>query len=149
MKIIGIDPGETTGVCVWRYPQEQHSVVPLRMDSFDLQTLELPLWKGLDKLLVDQQPDIVVYENFRLFSHKANQKKWSEFPTVQTIGVIKYLCDLHNIKLVKQSPKDKALYSDKRLKELNLYDKRSPHERDAIRHALFWATKSFDREDVI
>uniref|UniRef100_A0A6M3J3J4 Holliday junction resolvase RuvC n=1 Tax=viral metagenome TaxID=1070528 RepID=A0A6M3J3J4_9ZZZZ len=91
MKILAIDPGQTTGV--------------LLMDTHTGSTLgaELRLWERLDALIQRTKPDVIVYEAFRLYPHLAKAQIGKSFPTVQVIGVIKYLANQACIPTVEQT----------------------------------------------
>ena len=54
-------------------------------------------------------PDVVVYENFELFKHKAKQQIGSKFETVQAIGIIISWCKRNGADLIEQRPTIKPI----------------------------------------
>ena len=150
MIVLALDPGKSTGVAVLDYPEEEKPN-PLSManpnEMLKLST-EKHLWYGINELLEEYNPDIVVYESFRLYKHKSKQKINSEMPTSKVIGVIAYLTELCGIPNYRQSANlGKGFYDDKKLKMMDLYDLGSPHKRDSLRHALHYVTFNLGKED--
>jgi len=130
MIIHAYDPGETTGHAI--YNASNHKFVTAG-DFPDMQ--EVGMWG---------QPDLVIIEAFKLYSWKANSKKWSSFPEVEVIGALKFWCLRNNVKFVEQGADCKQLFSDDKLKALNLWKSYSRHARDAMRHALYYTTCAGD-----
>jgi len=88
MIIVSLDPGNTTGVTIYR-------------DS-ELEFLET---KDLDEtyqLIVDTKPDVVVFEDYKIYPTKALDQSWSQVYPVQVIGVIKLVSILQGIPYVIQ-----------------------------------------------
>lgn len=121
MKILAIDPGETTGVCLFKSPQK-----------FKTKSLGKS-FKEVADLIYSTTPDFVVYERFTLYPSHAKALVWDEMYTSQTIGVIRYVCELLNIPTVVQSASDKefAVYPKD-------YKFPNNHERDAYGHAWYY-----------
>lgn len=93
MKVLAIDPGGMNGVA-W-FDDE------FNMAGYDQVKLEdLPVWLHEHT----PRPDLIVYENFRLWKHKANQQSGSDMPASQAVGMIKSHASIYKIKLVDQSP---------------------------------------------
>lgn len=120
-RILGIDPGETTGVAYW--------------DGQLWICEETPNWQDLEPWI--EFTDVAVIERYSLYAGKANAKTHSTFPEVEVIGVIKYLCQRYGVNMVVQGADHKAFYSDTKLTNLGLYHP-SKHVRDALRHALWY-----------
>jgi len=123
--VLAIDPGKTTG---WAF------VVGGAYDGGLFAS-----WSGVDILLDTFQPDVVVVESFRLFPHMAKTLIGSTFPTVEVIGVVKYLAKLRDIPLVLQEPSEARQIRRFPPREcLPIKRKLSPHEKSALRHALLY-----------
>lgn len=150
MIVLALDPGKSTGVAVIEYPEEEKPN-PLSLEKPSemlLLSTEKHLWYGIDDLIQEYEPDIIIYESFRLYKHKSKQKINSEMPTSKVIGVIAYLTELHNIPNYRQSANvGKGFYDDKKLKMLDMYDLGSPHKRDSLRHALHYVTFNLGKTD--
>lgn len=91
--LVSFDPGKATGWAVF-------------IDG--LPTKDIGILRGLDALddfLADYvgkygMPDVVVYEGFLLYSHKAKQQSGSRMEASQAIGKIKFWCKLIRVPLV-------------------------------------------------
>lgn len=93
MMILAIDPGGMNGLCWW---DDDYTLT-----SFDqIKLADLPSW------LEDHEPipDLIVYENYRLWKHKALQQAGSDIPAAQAVGMIKSFASRHAVKLIDQSP---------------------------------------------
>lgn len=120
MKILAIDPGETTGIVL--------------MDTNNLGSLQgatVHLWNRIDLIMQEMGPDVVVMEAWRLYPHMAKIMIGNEFLPVQVIGVVRYLAETGHIPVVQQTA---AQAKDIRPSEIpaSISD---PHLRDAWRHA--------------
>ena len=99
---------------------------------------EMKYEKHIYKILSEQPIQIVIIESFKLFPWKSKTLYWSNLRTVEIIGAIKGYCSILNLPFILQDPNVKKFYDDKKLKFLNMYEKESPHLRDAIRHGLYY-----------
>ena len=106
-------------------------------------------WDQHVQLIRDLQPDIVVYETYRLQAGKAMQQSWSELETPQLIGIIRHECWLHDIPRYGQDPSIKKRFNDDILVQMGIAEQRgkliyindmrtNDHMRDAIRHGLYF-----------
>lgn len=94
MRLLAIDPGGMNGLCWWT-GEDTH------MEQFThIKLDDLPEW--LEEF--DPKPELIVYENFHLFKHRALQQAGSNLPASQAIGIIKSYAKRHHIKIVDQSP---------------------------------------------
>jgi len=91
---------------------------------------------GVEKLL-DVLPNMdietIVLEKF-ICQRILNK---SYISTIEFIGAVKYIANRKFWHIVEQSPQIKKFFDNKKLKQLDLY-KRNGHERDAIRHLLYY-----------
>lgn len=127
MIVLAFDPGETTGYALL----DSDSVKILTMNSFTLTHLQ-----HIETLLKPTSftPTVVVLEQFKLYPGAAKHKVWSSFPTVEVIGVIKYLAGRWGIPVVEQSAADAKFIRLKRTKE----KRGDRHAYSALRHALLY-----------
>lgn len=131
--ILALDPGETTGVAVFENGQlvdasqlDTSTVTPTGVDAL------LPILEEL-------QPDLVVYEDYRVYGWKSDTHAWSGLHTPQFIGAIKTLCHLQGIPTYTQmAQQPKQFCTDKRLKEWDYYLPSKKHARDAVRHGTYF-----------
>jgi hypothetical protein len=127
MHIIGIDPGETTGLC--QYVEDAFHFYELTGEH------HLALWKFLD---TGGAPDVVVCERF---DNRGNQA--AVLTALEYIGVVKLWTQMETgRKLHLQSASEgKSFWTDEKLERLEIVNlpKRTPrHKRDAMRHILHY-----------
>lgn len=91
--ILSVDPGDTTGLVTWSE------------SGRELIRADVPL-ENLPKTFIDFDSELstIVYEDFRLFAHKAVQQTGSKFGASQAIGMLKYLAFQTGAKMVAQKP---------------------------------------------
>ena len=92
MILLAIDPGGMNGTCTF---------VDSQMTSYDqVKIADLTIW------LEDYspKPDLILYENYRLWKHKSLQQSGSDMPAPQAIGIIKSYAARNSITLIDQSP---------------------------------------------
>ena len=116
-RILVFDPGVTTGWCYCDGTGTYESGTFLK-------------WLRIEALLAEYTPDLVVVEKFVLYPSAAQHKIWSDFPTVEVIGVIRYLCGSKRIPMVLQGANEVAQI------KITARLMSTPHERDALRHAI-------------
>lgn len=153
MKFLSFDPSGshgksgdgTTGWAIFHHGE---------LDSFgaikakDFKTQE-EYFLAVSNFIVQEKPDFVVCETYRLFAHKAKQQSWSEMDTPQLIGHIRMTCFAESVPIKFQDPSLKTRVTDEILvkqkvfsKEGTLYycmgNRTNLHERDAIRHGIYF-----------
>lgn len=90
MRVLGIDPGETTGFVEARFDDDGFHVVRAADVTWeDRFSLMYYLYCGTPHQgpLVGL-PDIVIVESFRLYAHTAHSQIRSDFPSVRIIGMV-------------------------------------------------------------
>lgn len=142
MIILGVDPGQTTGVCMIRTTDEN-------INNFDVLLAEQVLWNNRHAdfwaLLVTMNerivpvPDIVVIENFRLRPGRAMEQVGSTFPSVNVIGLIEafqYVAPI-SFELAYQEPA--IIGRVQILPEHQELFVGKQHAADAYRHARYYS----------
>lgn len=125
MIVLAFDPGVTTGYAVLSTDGEMQV-----LGSFNG-------WELVEALIGAYAPDVVVVEKFVLYPYAAKSQAWSSFPTIEVIGVIKYLADKGSILVVEQSAADIKVVSLVYTKQ----KKGDRHAYSALRHALLYLRK--------
>ena len=82
--LLALDPGELTGYSLFEEGE------PVLWGTF-------PKWDGVETLLTEHQPGVVVCEAFRLYAHKAASQAGSVFVPAQVIGVVLFLAVKHGV----------------------------------------------------
>lgn len=121
--IMGIDPGGTTGICIFENP-DVYKLLEVKKD------LSL-----MYKMIEVYKPDHVVFERFVLYPSAAKGLIYDDFYTSQVIGVIKLACEHFGIPYSEQAARDKDFVDYK--------DRKFPndHIKDAYGHAWYYYTK--------
>jgi len=136
-RLFALDPGETTGWCVWdcRPGEDDYMVACGQMPSWPIQHCV----RNFQSLLFLYKPTKVVYEQYRVYEWKTDSHSWSDVPTLRIIGSMETLLLLRNIPYSHQTPQvAKHFVSDDKLKAWNLYEQGQRHSRDAMRHATYF-----------
>lgn len=135
IKILSLDPGETTGITEAFLSDEGHAQVTYGQEAFSV----LELWN----LLARSNPDYLICEDFEYRPGKAKPNV-NLYP-VQLIGIC-HLWDQskqfqsYNPRrfFLQKAATGKAHFTDDKLKELELYVEGLDHGRDSVRHFLHW-----------
>lgn len=125
-KLLGIDPGESTGFVVV-------SVAPGSRTATVHEWGVLRLWHGLGTLAKRTRPDIIIYERWRLYPWAARSLSWSELLPVQTIGVLKFVSEMLGIPCIGQNASFRKNY---KLPKSRFRQVTNLHARDALQHLL-------------
>lgn len=147
-SILALDPGESTGWCFLdRENNMQAGTAPKSHIS-------------VAKLMDDLDPDIVVYETFKLYPSKAQSLVWNSFYPCEVIGVIEYKCALRGMlsgtsgtdyrpQVIRQAPAVKRYAGTlpKKFAELSKTTKLTEHSKDACQHLCYYLRqiKAIDR----
>lgn len=93
----------------------------------------------IENLVECWSPAIVVAEEYRVYGWKAKQHSWSDIPTLQLIGAMRYICEKKNIPCHLQSAQvAKGFATDEKLRGWDLWQTSARHANDAIRHAVYF-----------
>lgn len=158
MRVISIDPGGTTGWVLHEVPDEK-ATLPLEVSGGQIGPDDHHA--ELDALLDDNDPDIVVCEDFqyRLIKHKGASMPGINLVSKEYIGVVKLWVqqypDLHQPQLVMRLPaqavgkQENIFWTDEKLKRLGVYTAGEPHRNDATRHLLAYLLDVAKRRDYV
>lgn len=136
MRILSLDPGTTSGYCVYT-EDKKFKAGELGPDEHH---------RSLWDLLCDEGPDLVICEEFThrpVFEKdgKVQVRRNVILDSKEYIGVVKLWCQMFDAELVMQyASQAKDFWDNDKLKRANLYIKGSTHKRDAMRHMLYYLT---------
>lgn len=125
MELIAVDPGERhCGVATWNdQPTDPHCFTWEPAELFGHIEQWLNVWK----------PTVVV-ESFHLYPWLMDQQAYSDLKTVETIGVVRYLCGKFGAQLVEQNATiKKPTFAQLSARGIQLVGK-NQHEKDAEAH---------------
>jgi hypothetical protein len=135
MRILAIDPGRTTGFCIYDSSTDE-------FHPWEEELTHLKLWNVLSTV----DFDAIICEKFEFRKDDATRDKIDYYPA-QLEGVVRMYVEentYYQILWVGSARIGKtAFWSDdnRRVKQLGLYDpKASPHGMDALRHLLYHLT---------
>lgn len=125
--VVSLDPGDTTGWSVFQ-------------DGELKSAGQIPgTAQEIENLLESWEPAVVVAEEYRVYGWKAKQHSWSDVPTLQLIGAMKYICEKLGIPYFMQSAQQaKGFATNDKLQGWGLWQASSRHANDAIRHAVYY-----------
>lgn len=126
LTLLSLDPGSTTGYSYFSSSRLRYAG----------QVPGTPRY--IEALLKKLKPDVVVYEQYRIYPWKTKQHSLSTVPVARLIGQIELLCDQAHVPYVSQmAMQAKGFATDAKLKKWGLYQVGRPHATDAIRHAVY------------
>ena len=156
MRVLVFDPSgnfgdkEGQGTTGWSVWNDGELTDFGRIDSKDFNSQE-SYWESHARLIhrIHDRAILVVMESYKLFAHKANAQSWSTMDTPQLIGYLRMYCWSYRIPVQFQDPSDKQRVTDPILVKMGIIEKRGQkhyclnrstviHERDAIRHGVFF-----------
>lgn len=147
-KLLCLDPGETTGYTVF---EGKGANTPILLEAGQIATKTVELgYANLSEAFIRIKPDHVVFENYLVYSWKAQEHSFQELVTPQIISVIKVLCTMQRIKYDTQmAGQAKGFVDDDKLRFWGFWHKGKRHARDATRHGIYWLLFThFSREIV-
>lgn len=151
-KVLSFDPSGnfsegkgTTGWAVFKQKDLSHFGEIKASDYM----LKQEYFSAHQDLIEETMPNVIVIESYKLFGHKAKQQSGSSLETPQLIGFIEMVAFQHNIPVVFQDPSSKVRVADDILTRMGVFEKKgrsyycqghktSLHERDSIRHGIFY-----------
>ena len=133
---LSIDPGETTGIAFFEFKWDIWHVKQWEEKTPDLTVTT----SRFTEVLRDYDPDLLVVEDYRVYSWKAKDHTWSDLHTPRVIAAIEVLAAQRGLSpVVKQMAQlAKGFCTDEKLKEWELYVRGKKHARDAVRHACYF-----------
>lgn len=139
-RILGVDPGGTTGVVLARLTDKH----PVRVDTTFEDKNFLHLCGFLEEVIPHM--DLVVCERF---VPRATRFVADAPSACEPIGVIKYLTALNGTKLVLPIPSARKQITDDTMGEANYWITGQEHSRQALKHVLSYAVKELRHKPTI
>jgi len=137
--LLAFDPGETTGICVFKGSGLAYH------DQIKTLTPEERL-TNLNWAFEMAQPTHVVYENYRVYGDKAKDHTNQELITPRVIGTIEDQCTLRKIPHANQMASlAKGFVTDDKLRAWKFWHEGQKHARDATRHAIYYLLFTYPR----
>lgn len=132
MKVISIDPGETTGYAL---AKKDHDKLYLAYDQARMNHSDF--WAFLRETN-KHGPVHTVCEDFEF--RQGKQKTGLSLYPVELIGVLRLWCNNEQWYplWMQKAAQGKGYYDDNKLKSMRIYQKGLDHGRDAARHLLHW-----------
>ena len=131
--ILALDPGKSTGFIVCSVEDNLDSL-------FILAHGVLNHWRGVEELIDNHKPDVIVAEQYRLYPRMASVQAFSTVVAARVLGAIEYIAEKRGIPLFEQPAVQGKIFVPE-----NVYtrlDKHTtPHEKDALRHAVSYCLR--------
>lgn len=140
-RVLAIDPGMTTGYCVFDYVMTHVDDIYIYClsDSGIIKVDKETGWDPIVDKIQQVNPSVVVCEDYRIYPSKDKVHVLSSVDTVRIIGAIEYMCHHEHFSLVKQMASvHKGFVTDEKLKEWWLYKGINRHSRDAVKAAIYF-----------
>lgn len=127
------DPGHTTGFAVF-HGTELFECGQLTTKPIEQAVLEI------QRVIDFYEPDIVVVEDYRVYSWKTEHHAGSELLTTRIIGVIETFCVIRFIPHIIKQPAHvaKGFCTNTKLKSWGMYTPAKKHAMDAVRHGCYY-----------
>ncbi len=132
MRVIAVDPGETTGVAQFDDLAGVETVdawhVEGQMDAVEFVRDRMG-WGPLNVLVV---------EEFRISSGTARKTRGGSNTAIEIIGALRWIAHARGVPFVLQSPSDvMGFMTNDKLKRIGFYVP-NEHARDAVRHLAYY-----------
>lgn len=137
--LLSLDPGETTGWCLF---EDQQLIIADQARTKPIETG----YDWLHEVFKKYNPTQVVFESYRVYSWKAQSHTFSDLHTSQFIGAIQVVCHQYKVPFVTQTAQiAKQFSTDEKLKLWGFYQRGMKHARDALRHATYYQLHTHQR----
>ena len=136
MKVLATDPGERTGWVIGTIGPDGLTIDERGVDGVR------DFAQKLESLV--RQVDVVVYEVWRLYRHKAKQLTGNDMQPSQVVGMIRYEAWKQQKKVVSQGAqiKSTALKTMPQGMQDQMAESSEQHDQDAVMHAWFYYWKN-------
>lgn len=153
MRVVAVDPSGnftegkgTTGIAVL---SDGYPIVLTDVKAEDYDSAP-QYWKAVLGRIFSLEPDVVVVEEYPLYSHKANTQSWSKLETPQLIGCLRLWFHIRDIPVVFQTASQvKNRWNDDILVRKGYLERKgnrllfdgvptNTHKRDALRHGIHY-----------
>lgn len=144
-KLICFDPGKTTGWCT--FVDGKLDKVGHIEHCYDDNNIDAT---AILKVLEQEQPDFILYEDYKVYAHKLARHTFNPVFTLRLIGTIETYSQMKNIPTHKQmAVTAKNFVTDEKLKNWGFWESGMRHARDAIRHGCYFLLFYKKGEDII
>ena len=130
MRVVAIDPGETTGIAV------SNGGDLVLFDSIEGQM------NAINTIRSNIATDVLVIEEFRISAGTARKTRSGSNTAIEIIGAAKWLAYLQGVPWVQQTPSDvMGFMTNEKLRRIGWYVP-NEHARDAVRHLAYYLVKA-------
>jgi hypothetical protein len=130
IRAIAIDPGGTTGITMATKEGKR-----LELRPFQEKMTPTQLWQFLHENVYE--PTFVICESFEF---RRYARAGLDLTPAQLIGVVRAFTDDTNLYMQTAYYAKGGFFTDRTLKEKNLYIPARPHAMDSLRHFMQWFT---------
>jgi hypothetical protein len=135
--IVALDPGETTGIAIRIADQNNISLQQWNTKDLESGATNIGFLLSTLKNREERAPVRIICEDYKVYSWKADDHKWSGVHTLQLIGALRIIAHQLGIPILFQMAYvGKTFVTDNKLLQWGVYNKGLRHARDAERHLL-------------
>jgi hypothetical protein len=149
--IIGIDPGDTTGLAYW-YPGAGRPIAAVAQIRHCREDYGLSgLFRELGQITpLSVQGTAIVCESFE-FRHEERYRDKIDYTAAEVIGALRtFVLERPSIELFRQNAATaKGFWTDDKLKRLGVWVPGNKHAMDATRHLLRYRTFELDHRYLL
>lgn len=143
-KLICFDPGKTTGWCT--FVDGKLDKVGHIEHCYDDNNIDAT---AILKVLQEEQPDFILYEDYKVYAHKLARHTFNPVFTLRLIGAIETYGQITGIPTHKQmAVTAKNFVTDEKLKSWGFWETGMRHARDAIKHGCYFLLFYKKGEDI-
>lgn len=129
-RLVGLDPGETTGVAL---------ALDGQLTYFDHIVTKENAFEEMASLLLHLQPTHIICEDYLVYGHKTDAHSWSALHTPKLIGGISMWAYLKSTPLYFQTAATaKPFCNPTKLADWGMWPSNRRHAADAIKHLLYF-----------
>jgi hypothetical protein len=145
--VLGIDPGETTGICLM---YGSKILLSEQLNTKNLSDCPLIITELLQQAShfaenFDKTGIEIACEDYRVYAGKSDAHKMGNLHTAKLIGIILALCWIKQIPIkLRMAGIAKGFVTDAMLHNWEMYNRGNRHARDAMRHAIYHQVYGFD-----
>lgn len=150
MRVLALDPGGTTGWAYYDSEEDNEGSAGSEWQRGHL--VGNPHHHALWELLCTMQPEVLIYERFMYQRRELDKGVSLNTDAHEYIGICKLFIGVGNLvpcTLVEQSPHQRKIWTDDKLKALGLWIPGLSHAMDATRHLFYYLVVTLGKRELI
>ncbi len=130
-RVLGLDPGETTGSAIMEGASVIHS------EQLRTKNMEEAI-SVLHRMIREWNIFEIACEDYRVYAWESDKHKWAALHTPKLVGAIQTVAWFNKAEVtLRMAIQAKQFVTDEKLVAWGLWKRGERHSRDAIRHAVY------------